>query len=625
MANNSDHRRRRERMDSIFAAVPMPPLGTPPGLRSNSHKRLKDSGPADSSDEEEAIPTTSQSAFERAKESSAWRRRKEEIAEISKVNFLAGLEKDDRGSVGERSKSLHSRSSAGGRSQRTLSINNRRPQNFNDRVESILDELKQVCEEQRQEQRPPSKPVRPISTPLSNFDEEEFSECASWDWGQPRHPHPAETPVIPVQVIRKRSKSQRHEISPNSLIRTCVPLICGDGEALLRVLAGVAPLQSIASPPITPRGHRKRTSHGKSVEHESFPFESPNTSRSRNLSDHQQRSPRTPSYQPKTPVSRTQGIRIPTARTKSPSGRSRSQGPRTPTSYRTKSPSSRHQRSRTPSSPVKSPTSLSQQTQRTPASRTKSPSCRSQRSRIPSSPVKSPGTSRSQRTQHTLTSPTKKSPSSRSQRTHQHQTPTSSRAKSPSGRSNRTRTPTSRAKSPSNRRSYRSYHQRTIDLPIIPPAPITPTGGALHHNLCFFSYGRPQQEFPDSALDRNAFSSRAHRNLMTDQIEQLQSDKTSGDDSGSSAGSTNYIIEKVRKWNQKHVREKRRSTTRSRKPRESFSCHNRTVTFEEFLSESEKNLKYLVQAKNRHEARRQLTSTDEGHRALKALHKSCLF
>ena len=611
MANKSDRRRRQEgTVDSIFAVVPMPPLGTPTlGLRSNYHKRLKDLGPADSSDEEKAITTTSQSAFEIAKEFSVWRIKIEEIAKILRKNFLAGMEKDDRGSVRERSRSLHSRSSVGSSSQATLSINNRRPQEFNDRIQTVLNVLKQEYEEQRQEQRFPSKPVGQISTtPLSNFVEEEFSECASWDWGKSRPPRPAEMPITPVQGIRKST----------------------------------------------------------SVDHESFPLESPNTSRSRKLSNHQ-RSPRTPSYQPKTQLSsRDQGMRTPTSRTKSPSSRSqrsrtpissrtkspssRSQRSRTPTSSRTKSPSTRRQRSRTPSSPVKSPTSRSQQTQHTPTSRPKSPSSRRQRSRTPSSPIKSP-TSRSQQTQYTrpTTSRTKspssrsrrpptpsspaksprtsrsqqtqhstpassrtKSPSSRSQRT-QHQTP--SRAKSPSGRSSRTyaRTPTSRAKSPSKRSSY---HQRTIGLPIF-QAPITPTGAL--HNVCYFSYGRPQLEFADS-LDPKVVSPRAHRKFATDQIEQqLRSENTSAvdsDDSVSSAGSTSPMLEKVRKWSQNHVRAKRRRTS-SRKLRESFSCHTRTVSLKEFLSESEKNSNYLVQAKNRHEARRQLN--------LKPLHRSCYF
>jgi hypothetical protein len=144
-----------------------------------------------------------------------------------------------------------------------------------------------------------------------------------------------------VQVIRKSSRSQGHEISP----------------------------QSDASP-MTPHGHH---SSRRLVDHASSDIESLSTSsRSRNLSNHL-RSFQTPSYQPNAPVSRDQGMRTPSSRTKSPS--SQSQRSSTPTSSPTKSPSTaRHQRSRTPSSRAKSPTSQSQQAQHTPTSRTKSPS-----------------------------------------------------------------------------------------------------------------------------------------------------------------------------------------------------------------------------------------------------------
>jgi hypothetical protein len=161
MVNKSDHSRRRERrreeiVDStIFAVVPMPPLGKPTlSLRSNSHRRLKDLGPPDSSDEEEDIPKTSQSVFESTKESSARRAQNGEIAKIlRKISLAAGLlvvEKDDRGSVRDkRSKSHHSRSSERSSSQRTTRIDNRRPEKFNDRVESFLNDLKEEHNEQR--------------------------------------------------------------------------------------------------------------------------------------------------------------------------------------------------------------------------------------------------------------------------------------------------------------------------------------------------------------------------------------------------------------------------------------------------------------------------------------------
>jgi hypothetical protein len=575
MVNKSRHDRREGTvLGSIFAAVPMSPLLG--GLRSSSHRRLKDLGPADSSDEEEAgatPSTTSQSSYEEsANELSVRRMQNEEIAKIQRKNALASLEKDEQGgSVRERrSKSLHSRSSVEGDSQRTRRISNsRKSLKFNDMVEYFLDELKQEYEEQeRQAERPrSSKHVLVLrgqeeisSSTFSDFEEEEFSECADWgERGDPPArppPHPTETPpVTPVQVIRKSSRSQR-----------------GDG---------ISP-QSIASP-ITPRGHRTlRVSRRRSVDHQSSPLESPNnTSRSRNLSNHQRSSP----HQLKTPVSRNQQQEggmprtPPTSRTKSPSSRSqRSQ--RTLTSSRTKSPSTRHQRSR------------SQQAQHTPTSRTKSPS--------------------------TSTSTSSQRGSQRAQ--HQ-QTPTSStsRAKSPSGRSTRgARPPMSPAKSPSKHRRGSSNHQRTSIIP--PPPPLTPPPIDALHN----------------SLDRKVFSpTRSHRKLMTDEIKQLHSER-SDHDSVSSAGPTmttptSPILEEVRKWNQKHVPENRPTSkslsgrrSSSRKVRESFSSHSRTASLKDLSSESKTDSNYLIQAKNRHEARRHSRNT-EGFEALKAMNESCYF
>ena len=158
----------------------------------------------------------------------------------------------------------------------------------------------------------------------------------------------------------------------------------------------------------------------------------------------------------------------------------------------------------------------------------------------------------------------------------------------------------------------KSYHERTIVPPIIPP----PSPSIRSQKKSMY---RPQREFADS-LDWKGFSPRVHAILMREREEQEKRKARPPDEveparSRSPNPGRSSIFEKIRAWNVKHVPTKQKAQRKSSLEYHDQKLHgsssssvlsisSHSLRLLASLSDSDLNTQYLEQAKSRHASRR---------------------